>query len=385
MPKRTALFSAHQKLGARLIDFGGWEMPVHYTGIVDEHLAVRGAAGIFDISHMGQVAISGTGAPEFLNRILTNDASRLDVGQGQYTLLCNERGGVVDDLYLYRVTAGGYLMILNAARAEVDLAWLEHQLRLGPDRGPVDLQDLSSSQGALAVQGPAAIQFIGSCFFPDTPQPASPLAALRKNEILPLPFQEAMFRVARTGYTGEDGFELFGPTTRLEPLWNRLLEVGHAHGLKPCGLGARDTLRTEMGFPLYGHELDETTTPIEAGLGSFVALEKGEFVGRERLLLQKQEGVSRKCVAFIMAEPSPPPRPGYSIWSADAAVEPLGRVVSGTQSPSLGKGIGLGYVPPDQTRPGTPFGIEIRGRRYAATAVAKPIYRRPHAASAKAV
>jgi aminomethyltransferase len=385
MLKRTALFPAHQKLGARLIDFGGWEMPVQYTGIVDEHLAVRAAAGIFDISHMGQLAISGTGAPQFLNRILTNNARRLDVGQGQYTLLCNERGGVVDDLYLYRVTAGGYLMILNASRADVDRAWLDHQLHLERDPDLVDLHDLSPSHGALAVQGPAVVQFIGSCFFPDTPQPASQLAALRKNEILELPFQEAMFRVARTGYTGEDGFELFGPTTRLEPLWNRLLEVGHAHGLKPCGLGARDTLRTEMGFPLYGHELDETTTPIEAGLGSFVALEKGEFVGRERLLLQKQEGVSRKCVAFVMAEPSPPPRPGYSIWSAAAAIEPLGRVVSGTQSPSLGKGIGLGYVPPDHTRPGTPLGIEIRGRRYAATAVAKPIYRRSHASSAKAV
>jgi aminomethyltransferase len=183
--------------------------------------------------------------------------------------------------------------------------------------------------------------------------------------------------VARTGYTGEDGFEMFGPVTHLEALWHQLLAVGRAHGLKPCGLGARDTLRTEMGYPLYGHELDEQTTPIEAGLGFFVALDKGEFVGRSVLLEQKQAGAAKKCVAFLMAEASPPPRPGYPIWEPGATVGPMGRVTSGTQSPSLGRGIGLGYVPPHQAKAGTTVAVEIRGKRYDAAVVAKPVYRRP--------
>ena len=379
MLKRTALYHAHEKLGARLIDFGGWEMPVQYTGIVDEHLTVRRAAGLFDIAHMGQAVISGEGAESFVNRVVTNDARRLGVGQGQYTLMCNEQGGVVDDLYVFRVAEGEYLLILNASRTEADLAWLEEQRRRVP--GVVQLENLSATQGGLAVQGPAVIRFIDDCLAQGG---QASLAALRKNEIVSVPFHKARIRVARTGYTGEEGFELFGPGTHLELLWNRLLAGGEAHGLIPCGLGARDTLRTEMGYPLYGHELDENTTPLEAGLGYFVALEKGEFVGRERLQRQKAEGISKKCVAFVMSEPSPPPRPGYPIWPADAAVEPIGKVVSGTQSPSLGKGIGLGYVSPERGKPGTVLSIEIRAKRYAAVVVAKPIYRRPAEHSAKA-
>ncbi len=375
MLKRTALFDAHQKLGARLIDFGGWEMPVQYSGIVDEHLAVRRAAGLFDIAHMGQALVAGEGGQAFLNRVLTNEVRRLEVGQGQYTLMCNEPGGVVDDLYVYRVAAGDYLLILNASRTEVDLAWLEAQRRHSPDA--VQLRDLAATHGALAIQGPAVTQFIDGCLAPGAQPDARSLARLRKNGIALVPFQDSEIRVARTGYTGEEGYELFGPATHLELLWNQLLAAGQAYGLKPCGLGARDTLRTEMGYPLYGHELDETTSPIEAGLGFFVALEKGEFVGRDHLLRQKQEGISKKCVALVMAEPSPPPRPGYPIWPSTSATEAMGKVVSGTQSPSLGKGIGLGYVPPAQSKPGTALAIEIRGKRYAAAVVAKPIYRRP--------
>ena len=220
-------------------------------------------------------------------------------------------------------------------------------------------------------------RFIDESLAPGAQPDEHSLARLRKNEIALVPFQDSEIRVARTGYTGEEGYELFGPATHLELLWNQLLAAGQAYGLKPCGLGARDTLRTEMGYPLYGHELDETTSPIEAGLGFFVALEKGEFVGRDHLLRQKQEGTSKKCVALVMAEPSPPPRPGYPIWLSPSASEAIGKVVSGTQSPSLGKGIGLGYVPPAQSKPGTALAIEIRGKRYAATVVAKPIYRRP--------
>jgi aminomethyltransferase len=219
--------------------------------------------------------------------------------------------------------------------------------------------------------------FIDGCLSRGTSAVAASLAALRKNDIVSVPFHDAPLRVARTGYTGEEGYELFGPASNLEALWNQLLAGGQAHGLKPCGLGARDTLRTEMGYPLYGHELDENTTPIEAGLGYFVALEKGDFIGREPLLRQKEQGASRKCVALVMTEPAPPPRPGYPIWPPTSGAEPIGKVVSGTQSPSLGKGIGLGYVPPVGARPGTPLAIEIRGKRYAGCIVAKPIYRRP--------
>jgi aminomethyltransferase len=385
MPKRTALYSAHQRLGARLIDFGGWEMPVQYSGIVEEHLAVRNAAGLFDISHMGQLLISGAGALTFLNGVLTNDARRLEVGQGQYTLLCNEQGGVVDDLYLYRLTAAEYLLIVNASRFDADHAWLELRRQAAPDPASVRFENVSASHGALAVQGPSVIAFLGACFSSDVPGRPGRLDAMRKNEIISLPFQDARCHVARTGYTGEDGFEIFGPVTHLESLWNQLLAAGQAHGLKPCGLGARDTLRTEMGYPLYGHELDEHTTPIEAGLGFFVALDKGEFVGRTPLLRQKQSGVSRKCVALLMAGSSPPPRPGYPIRESDATVEPVGRVTSGTQSPSLGRGIGLGYVPPRLAKSGTTVAIEIRGRHYAASVVPKPIYRRPAEGAANGV
>jgi aminomethyltransferase len=385
MLKRTALFSVHQKLGARLIDFGGWEMPVQYTGIVDEHLTVRRAAGMFDISHMGQFVVSGARALEFLNGALTNDVSRLEVGRGQYTLLCNERGGVVDDLYLYRVTPGEYLLIVNASRIAADFAWLERRRQLDPEPGAVRLRDASADQGALAVQGPAVTQFIHHGFLSGAPDARDRLESLRKNEMISLPSAGGMFHVARTGYTGEDGFELFGPVNHLEVLWNQVLEAGQPHGLKPCGLGARDTLRTEMGYPLYGHELNEETTPIEAGLGYFVSLGKGDFVGRNPLLEQKQTGVSRKCVAFVMAEHSPPPRPGHLIWGTDLTPEPIGLVASGTQSPSLNRGIGLGYVPPHHARPGSAIAIEIRGRRYAASVSPKPLYRPPAKPPAKAV
>ncbi len=372
--KRTALFPTHQNLGARLVDFGGWEMPVQYTGIVDEHLAVRRAAGIFDISHMGQVTLVGDGAGAFLNRVLTNDLGRLRPGQGHYTLLCNPQGGVVDDLYVFRLKENEYRLILNASRVAADLAWLQSQRRILPVGAAFELHELMLSHAAVALQGPAAAAIVSECLPEHGERNERRLVDLQKNEILPVVFRETVVHVARTGYTGEDGFELFAPATRLEPLWTLLLKTGQGCGLKPCGLGARDTLRTEMGYPLYGHELDETTTPFEAGLGRFVALDKGGFVGREKLLQQKQDGVARKCVAFVMTGSSPPPRPDYLIWGASD--QPVGRVVSGTQSPSLGKGIGLGYVPVAEASPATLLEIEIRARRYPAAVVAKPIYRR---------
>ncbi|PYI83626.1 MAG: glycine cleavage system aminomethyltransferase GcvT, partial [Verrucomicrobia bacterium] len=371
----------HQKLGARLIEFGGWEMPVQYSSIMDEHLAVRKAAGLFDISHMGELRFSGPGALDFLNHTLTNDLRKLGPGLGQYTLLCNEHGGVIDDLYAYCTKANEFLLVVNASRIEADAAWLEKQLAAWPQRARVSFENASDRFGAVALQGPRAADFIDGVFPGGSAGGTAVTRAseLAKNQLGIFSFQRTEVYLARTGYTGEDGFEVIAPAEIIEAISNKILSAGHAHCLQPAGLGARDTLRTEVCYPLYGHELDEQTTPIEAGLSSFVAMDKGEFVGREVLAAQKANGVAKKCVAFKMTEKSAPPRPQYPIWSAGADAAKLGEVSSGTQSPSLGIGIGMGYVPPSLAKAGTALNIEIRGKRAPAVIVPKPIYRKQSA------
>lgn len=339
-------------------------MPVYYTSIMEEHQAVRQAAGIFDISHMGEIFASGAAAAEFLNGVLTNDIRKLRPGLGQYTLMCNERGGVVDDLYAYCIAPAEFLLIVNAARIEADAAWLENRLGQFARRDQVQLQNRSDDFGAVAVQGPKAAEFIDACF------PAA--TALCKNEIRSRP--ETRTFISRTGYTGEDGFEIVAPAEMMASVWSKILDCGKSSGLKPAGLGARDTLRTEACYPLYGHELDENTTPMEAGVGFFVALDKGEFVGRAVMAEQKAKGPAKKLVAFKMTERSAPPRPDYPIWSTGAKPEPIGKVCSGTQSPSLGMGIGLGYVPPAFAAVNNAIGIEIRGKQMPAIIVRKPFY-----------
>jgi aminomethyltransferase len=377
MLKRTPLFAAHQKLNGKLIEFGGWEMPVQYTSIVDEHQAVRTAAGLFDISHMGEVKIQGPGAEAFLNATLTNDVRKLAAGQGQYTLMCNENGGVIDDLYLYKLGLEDYLAIINASRIDDDVAWLKNRVSSFSN---VKLENISESVGAVAVQGPRVAEFINETF----PGPASAgtlvkqPSELKKNEAARFDFEGAQIWVARTGYTGEDGFEVVAPASKIEALWNRIMEKGRACGLKPAGLGARDTLRTEVCYPLYGHELDVNTTPIEAGVGFFVALDKGDFTGRVVLAEQKAKGVNKKLVAFKMMGKTAPPRTQYPIWSTGPEAARIGEVVSGTQSPTLGLGIGLGYVPPQLAKLETPLEIEIRGKRTPAVVVPKPFYRKPN-------
>ena len=373
MLKRTALYSAHQKLGAKLIDFGGWEMPVQYTSITDEHLAVRQAAGIFDISHMGEVTVSGAGAETFLNSVLTNDIRKLAPGQGQYTLMCHERGGVIDDLYAYKLSDSVYFLIINASRIEPDVAWLQAQA--AKFSGEIKLTDASHNYAAIAVQGPRVKEFINAVI-PGASNSVLHVQAvtdLKKNQIGGFKFENHSVLVSRTGYTGEDGFEIIGPDESIQHLWDKILSAGAPFGIKPCGLGARDTLRTEVCYPLYGHELDEQTTPIEAGVGFFVALDKGEFNGRAVLAEQKANGVKKKLVAFKMTDKSAPPRPHYPIWANGASV---GIVTSGTQSPSLNLGIGMGYVPPEFAKPDTKIEIEIRGKRVPAVVVPKPIYRK---------
>jgi aminomethyltransferase len=373
MLKRTALYETHRQAGGRLIEFGGWEMPVQYTSIMDEHQAVRNAAGIFDISHMGEVRVSGAGAANFLNATLTNDIRKLNVLEGQYTLMCNPSGGVVDDLYVYRFGAEEFLLVINASRIDEDTAWLQKELASSPFRSETQLENISDSQGAVAVQGPRVAEFIDSCF--DSGKNAKP-STLKKNQATQAGFQGKTILIARTGYTGEDGFEIIAANELIEAIWARVMEAGKAFGIKPAGLGARDTLRTEVCYPLYGHELDEQTTPIEAGVGFFVALEKGDFTGRSVLASQKANGASKKLVAFKMTDKSAPPRPHYVIWSTGPDARKLGEVVSGTQSPTLGNGIGLGYVPPDFSKPGTSLEIEIRGKRSPAVVVQKPFYRK---------
>jgi aminomethyltransferase len=373
MLKRTPLFAAHQKAGAKLIDFGGWEMPVQYTSITDEHLAVRNAAGIFDISHMGEVTVSGAGAAAFLNAVLTNDIRKLESGQGQYTLMCNEQGGVIDDLYAYRLSVDVYLLIINASRIDADVAWLQAQAARFSG-GEVNLTDASHHYAAIAVQGPRVKEFIDSCIPGASASicKVNAVTALKKNQIAGFHCDNHNVLVSRTGYTGEDGFEILGPDADIQHLWDKLISAGQPFGLKPAGLGARDTLRTEVCYPLYGHELDEATTPIEAGVGFFVSLDKGEFNGRSVLADQKANGVKKKLVAFKMTDKSAPPRPHYPIWVNGAGA---GIVTSGTQSPSLNVGIGMGYVPPEFAKPDTKIEIEIRGKRFAAVVVPKPIYK----------
>ena len=382
MLKRTPLFDAHQKLGGKLVEFGGWEMPVQYTSILDEHLAVRTAAGIFDISHMGEIQVSGPAAETFLNQTLTNDLRKLDVGQGQYTLMCNERGGVIDDLYVYRFADRQYLAVVNASRIDSDVEWIKHRIASNPHASDIEFRNASDLFGAVALQGPRVNEFINTCIVGSSLAGTKVVQVcdLKKNQVGLFEFSPTAdygIYVARTGYTGEDGFEVIAPFPAvINSIWNKILDAGRLFGLKPCGLGARDTLRTEMGYPLYGHELDENTTPIEAGLGFFVAFDKGDFIGRSVLIEQKEKGVSKRCVAFKMIDKSAPPRPHYPIWIGGAEARPVGEVVSGTQSPSLGIGIGMGYVPPEFAKAGMPLEIEIRGNRFAAVVVPKPIYRK---------
>jgi len=384
MLKRTPLFTAHQKLGGKLVEFGGWEMPVQYTSITDEHLAVRQAAGIFDISHMGEVTVSGAGAAEFLNSVLTNDIRKLAPGEGQYTLMCNERGGVIDDLYACRLSGEVFFLVINASRIEPDVAWLQAQA--AKFSGELKLTDASHNYAAVAVQGPRVKEFIDACIpgASVSGMRVNRVTGLKKNQIAGFHFEQGGVLVSRTGYTGEDGFEIVGSDEAIRHVWDALLTAGRAFGIKPCGLGARDTLRTEVCYPLYGHELDEQTTPIEAGLGFFVALDKGGFNGRSVLAEQKASlrseasarqanGVKKKLVAFKMAGKSAPPRPHYPIWVNGVNA---GVVTSGTQSPSLGIGMGLGYVPTEFAKPGAKIEIEIRGKRFAAIIVPKPIYRK---------
>ncbi|MCE0497162.1 MAG: glycine cleavage system aminomethyltransferase GcvT [Methylacidiphilales bacterium] len=364
--KKTALHAAHQKLGARLVEFGGWHMPVQYTGIVDEHNAVRHAAGLFDISHMGEFFIGNPFAESFLNGLLTNDIEKLAVGQGQYTLMLNETGGVIDDLILYRLDDTRYFMVVNASRIEEDRSWIEQRLKL-PTAEAIFFADRSELYSALALQGPRALDIARAFLGAGWLEP-------KRNAITRYSWNCQEVLAARTGYTGEDGLELFFANDIAENFFLSLLEAGKPFGLKPCGLGARDTLRLEAGLPLNGNDLSEKRSPLEAGLGFFVSLDKpAVFPGKEVLLKQKAEGVAEKLIAFRLRDKGPPPRPHYQLFQGATQV---GEVTSGAPSPTLGYGIGLAYVRADCAEPGTLLELEVRGSRIPVEVVKKPFYKR---------
>jgi len=354
--KRTPLYAAHLECGAKMVAFGGWEMPVQYSGILAEHTAVRERVGLFDISHMGEFLIAGPNAEQALNGLLTNDVTKLAVGQAQYTLMCNNQGGVVDDLIVYRLEPTVYLVIVNAGNIEKDFVWMNTETTVS-----VIIGNLSDRFAALALQGPAASKFFDF-------SAALPHFHIQRHQV----FGKECW-VARTGYTGEDGFEIFCEASDAPHLWRTLLAEGKELGIQPCGLGARDTLRLEMCYPLHGNDLTEETTPMEAGLGKFVSFDKGAFVGSDVLAEQKAKGVGRKLIAFTMAEKSPPPRPHYAILANGRKV---GEITSGTQSPTLGIGIGMGYVETACASVGTQIEIEIRGKRFPAVIQKKPILKK---------
>jgi aminomethyltransferase len=364
--RRTPLYEEHQKLGARMIPFGGWDMPVQYTGIIDEHRAVRTAAGIFDLGHMGQARVTGPDAERFVQYVGTNDLRRIPDGLSQYSILCRASGGTVDDIFVYRL-AGSLFICLNAANTEKDVGWLREQLReTGMD---CTVDDVSATTGMLAVQGPRAIGIVQRLTDVD-------LSELPRFGVVETTVNGVPTIVGRTGYTGEDGVELYPPIDAVVNLWRQLLDVGKPDGLVPIGLGARDTLRLEAKMALYGHELTEEINPLEAALSWAVAFDKGDFVGRDALLAVKESGgPARRLVGFRMV--------GRGIPRADYPVtvggEVVGAVTSGGYAPTLDANIGLALVRRDLAGIGKPLDIMIRNQPVAAEQVRTPFYRRPDA------
>ena len=345
-----------------MVSYAGWDMPVEYSGITNEHLAVRTRAGVFDVSHMGEIEVAGKGALEAVQRISSNDAAALKVGQAQYAGLLTPDGTFVDDMLVYRMAPSHFMLVVNAANTAKDFAWISEQVKVAGDAAVVD----SSSRYALvAIQGPAAREVL------------QPLTGVALSDIRYYWFSYgevagARVTISRTGYTGEDGYEIFVPPNMADRVWQALLDSGRGADVIPCGLGARDTLRLEAAMRLYGNDIDESTTALEAGLGWTIGWKKSEFIGRERLLEQKERGLARTLVGFEMLERGIA-RPGYTVVANGDSV---GTVTSGTQTPFLKKAIGMAYVPVALSAPGSPLDIDIRGRATKAQVVPLPFYKR---------
>jgi aminomethyltransferase len=359
--KKTPLNARHRAQGARMVPFGGWDMPVEYSGIIAEHLAVRGGAGLFDVSHMGEIEVAGKDALAAVQKISTNDAAKLSIGQAQYSALTTPQGTFIDDLLVYRLASDHYLLVVNAGNIEKKYKWIADQTR---DAGDVSVVNSSSRYALLAVQGPAAPSIVQELTSVDLPSiryywfDHGEVAGVRTI-------------ISRTGYTGEDGFELFIPPASAERVWNAILDTGSRAGILPVGLGARDTLRLEAGMHLSGQDIDETTTVLEADLGWIVGWKKADFIGKAALDEQKTNGLTRRLVGFEMIAPGIA-RHGYKAYAGGGE----GIVTSGTQTPFLKKAIGLAYLPIEASAIGSEFEIDIRGRRTPARVVSSKFYKR---------
>jgi len=360
--KRTALFDNYIQHGGKTIDFGGWDLPVQFSSIKLEHEAVRTKAGLFDVSHMGEVIVTGKGALTYLQKMMTNDVSKLKDGQAQYTAMCYENGGTVDDLLVYRRGEDNYLLVVNASNLEKDLEWMnEHK------NSKVVIEDKSSSYSLIALQGPIAEKVLQKI----TDEPLTEIGFFRFKENIVIDGHEVL--VSRTGYTGEDGFEIYGTPEQIVALWTAILKAGESEGVVPAGLGARDTLRFEAGLPLYGQELSQNITPLEAGLGFVVKFSKEEdFIGKAALAKQKENGVPRRLVGLEMIEKGIP-RTGYKV-SIDG--EEIGEVTTGTQSPTLNKNIGFALIKTEHASIGTEVIVQVRKKELKAVVVATPFYKR---------
>lgn len=358
MPKRTPLYDVHRALGARMIDFAGWEMPLQYRGILAEHEAVRTRAGVFDLSHMGEIEIAGPEALAVCQELLVSDVARVHLGQAHYSLLCNQDGGIVDDVIVYRIAEDRYLFCVNAANRDTDYEWMVFH-----NHHRAEIINRSEEYALVALQGPRASAILQRLTALDLSQIRRYWSAMGE-------VASVSALVARTGYTGEDGFELFVAAHQGTAVWAACLDAGRSENVVPVGLGARDTLRLEAGYLLYGHDIDAQTTPLEAGLQRLVRFEKETFLGHEALRRQYAVGPSKQLIGIKMDGPGIPRR-GYLLWDDERL---LGRVTSGTQSPTLGIGIALGYVPPVAAATGTPLAVEIRGRRARARVVDRPFY-----------
>ncbi len=363
--KRTPLYEEHVAAGARMVPFAGFAMPVQFSSLTEEHLAVRNRAGLFDVSHMGEITIGGPRALDFVQRISCNDHSRLVVGRAQYTGLMYPQGTFVDDMLVHRVADDEYLLVVNAANTAKDVAYVREAAEGEPD---VEVVDRSDNYAQLALQGPLAEEIL-------QPLTTVPLSDVRYYRFAFGEVAGTNALIARTGYTGEDGFEVYTAPASTPAVWRAILESGRPHGLLPAGLGARDTLRLEAGLALYGNDIDQTTTPYEARLDWIVKLDKGDFIGRDVLERQHAEGVERRLVGFEMIARGIA-RHGYPVVVDSASSEAVGHVTSGTQLPSLGRAMGMAYLPAEAADAGTEFWVQIRGRPAAARVVELPFYSR---------
>lgn len=360
--KRTALFDSYAAYGGKTIDFGGWELPVQFSSIKIEHEAVRTKAGLFDVSHMGEVFVSGAGALAYLQKLVTNDVSKLVDGQAQYTAMCYEDGGTIDDLLIYKRGDNDYLLVVNASNIDKDVAWMNSHAT-----ADVVIEDKSANYGLLALQGPVAQEVLQEL----TDEPLANIKFFRFKENVNVAGHSVL--VSRTGYTGENGFEIYGSSEAIVALWPAILTAGETEGVIPAGLGARDTLRFEAGLPLYGQELSKDISPLETGLGFVVKLNKEEdFLGKAALAAQKENGVPRKLIGLEMIDKGIP-RTGYKVFLGNVEI---GEVTTGTQSPTLKKNIGFALLNSEHTAEGTEVEVEIRNKRLKAVIIATPFYKR---------